>query len=59
VTRIERQRGDARDTAADTSRARRDLGFSPSYSLDDGLTEQVEWQRANLDLLVGASAATT
>lgn len=56
VTRIERQRGDARDTAADTSRARRDLGFSPSYSLEDGLSEQVEWQRANLELLADASA---
>lgn len=36
-------RGDARQTAADTSRAREELGFSPSVSLEEGLARQVEW----------------
>jgi UDP-glucose 4-epimerase len=46
LERHETQRGDARDTAADISRARNDLGFSPSRTLSEGLTEQVEWHRA-------------
>jgi nucleoside-diphosphate-sugar epimerase len=37
------QKGDMRDTFADTSRARTDLGFSPSKSLESGLTAQSEW----------------
>ena len=45
VSRTESQRGDARDTAADTSRARRDLGFVPSRTLEQGLVEQVAWHR--------------
>ncbi len=36
--------GDARDTAADISRARKDLGFEPSFEFRVGLAEQVEWQ---------------
>jgi UDP-glucuronate 4-epimerase len=45
VRRVEAQAGDARDTAADTSRARAQLGFAPSRSLYEGLTEQVAWHR--------------
>jgi nucleoside-diphosphate-sugar epimerase len=48
VRYIEAQRGDARDTAADTAAARRDLGFAPSRSLYEGLAEQVAWQRGVL-----------
>jgi nucleoside-diphosphate-sugar epimerase len=40
------QRGDARDTAADISRARRDLGYDPAWDLRSGLVEQIEWHRA-------------
>jgi nucleoside-diphosphate-sugar epimerase len=40
-----RERGDVRDTAAETSRARRDLGFAPQTSLEDGLTAEFEWLR--------------
>ncbi len=36
-------RGDARQTSADTSRAREELRFSPSVSLEEGLGRQVEW----------------
>jgi len=42
---IEPQPGDPRDTAADTSRARRDLGYEPRTSLEQGLSRQWEWQR--------------
>jgi UDP-glucose 4-epimerase len=40
--------GDVRDTAADTSRARRLLGFEPSTTLSDGLQAQYEWMRDSL-----------
>jgi nucleoside-diphosphate-sugar epimerase len=36
-------RGDARQTGADTRRARAELGFAPSVSLEEGLARQVEW----------------
>jgi UDP-glucuronate 4-epimerase len=45
VRRVAAQAGDARDTAADTSRARAQLGFAPSRSLYEGLGEQVAWHR--------------
>jgi len=41
-----RQLGDARDTAADISRARQDLGFEPSTDFAGGLAAQLDWQRA-------------
>jgi UDP-glucose 4-epimerase len=37
------QKGDMRDTWADTTRARADLGFAPTVSLEDGLTEEHRW----------------
>ncbi|HEX8086006.1 MAG TPA: NAD-dependent epimerase/dehydratase family protein [Solirubrobacteraceae bacterium] len=40
-----RERGDVRDTAAETSRARRDLGFSPKTSLEEGLRAEFAWVR--------------
>lgn len=40
------QRGDMRDTYADTSLARRDLGFAPSVSLEDGLRAEHAWLAA-------------
>lgn len=43
VERIEAQRGDMRDTYADTTRARADLGFAPSVTLEQGLRAQYEW----------------
>lgn len=39
-------RGDARQTSADTTLARKELGFSPSVSLEEGLARQVEWTTA-------------
>jgi nucleoside-diphosphate-sugar epimerase len=46
LTHEERQRGDARDTAANIDRARAELGFEPAWSIENGIRAQVEWQRA-------------
>jgi nucleoside-diphosphate-sugar epimerase len=43
---VDAARGDARDTAADTSKAARDLGFSPDFPLERGLAAQVAAVRA-------------
>jgi UDP-glucose 4-epimerase len=37
------QKGDMRDTYADTSLARAELGFQPTVSLADGLAEEYRW----------------
>jgi UDP-glucuronate 4-epimerase len=50
VRRMAAQVGDARDTAADTSQARAQLGFDPSHSLHEGLAEQIAWHRGDRDL---------
>ncbi len=43
IERVEAQRGDMRDTYADTTRARADLGFAPTVTLEQGLRAQYEW----------------
>jgi UDP-glucose 4-epimerase len=43
IQREAAQRGDMRDTFADTSRAQADLGFAPSKSLEAGLAAESEW----------------
>lgn len=43
VRYLERERGDVRDTAADTSRAAEVLGFAPSTTLAEGLGAEFEW----------------
>jgi nucleoside-diphosphate-sugar epimerase len=40
------QKGDMRDTFADTSRARADLGFQPSVDLETGLRAMFTWMEA-------------
>ena len=37
------QKGDMRDTYADTSLARRDLGFAPTVSLEEGIRAEYDW----------------
>jgi nucleoside-diphosphate-sugar epimerase len=37
------QKGDMRDTFADTTRAQVDLGFAPSHSLESGLSAEYDW----------------
>jgi UDP-glucose 4-epimerase len=46
IERLDAQRGDMRDTYADTSRARADLGFAPSVTLEQGLRVQYDWMMA-------------
>jgi nucleoside-diphosphate-sugar epimerase len=45
VDRQPAQKGDMRDTYADTSRARADLGFVPSVTLEGGLRQMFEWMK--------------
>jgi nucleoside-diphosphate-sugar epimerase len=45
LTYASSQRGDARDTSADTRRAAADLGFAPSHSFRAGLEAQYHWHR--------------
>lgn len=47
----EPQRGDARDTSADVSRAKQDLCFEPTRSLREGLAEQFAWHQSHQLLL--------
>jgi nucleoside-diphosphate-sugar epimerase len=37
------QKGDMRDTYADTSLARQDLGFLPKVPLDEGIQAEYRW----------------
>lgn len=43
VQRESAQKGDMRDTFADTSLARRDLGFAPSVPLEQGIEAEYRW----------------
>jgi hypothetical protein len=43
IRREAAQKGDMRDTFADTSRARADLGFAPKTSLEAGIQAECEW----------------
>ena len=47
----EHQRGDARDTAADTSRIRRELQFEPAWDVETGLAKQIAWQQRAAETL--------
>jgi UDP-glucose 4-epimerase len=48
VRHAERQRGDVRDTHASTERARRELGWAPATSINEGLAAEAAWLRAEL-----------
>lgn len=45
------QKGDMRDTYADTSRARAEIGFAPTHTLEQGLEAEYAWLRSVPDLL--------
>jgi UDP-glucose 4-epimerase len=49
LDRVDAQAGDMRDTYADTTRARADLGFAPTVTLEEGLRAQYEWMAALVD----------
>ena len=40
--------GDVRDSLADIGKASRLLGYEPTYTVEQGLAEAIEWYRANL-----------
>ena len=48
VRREAAQKGDMRDTYADTSLARADLGFRPVHTLEDGIRAEYEWLTTRL-----------
>jgi len=43
ITREGAQKGDMRDTYADTTLARQDLGFTPKVSLEEGIQAEYRW----------------
>lgn len=43
INREAAQKGDMRDTYADTTRARQDLGFAPGISLEEGIQAEYRW----------------
>jgi nucleoside-diphosphate-sugar epimerase len=43
IRREDAQKGDMRDTYADTSLARKDLGFAPKVSLEEGIQAEYRW----------------
>ena len=43
VKHLDSELGDVRNTGADTTRAREDLGFDPATTLEDGLRAEFEW----------------
>jgi UDP-glucose 4-epimerase len=47
--------GDVRDSQADTTAARRDLGHEPRFSLEQGLRLTYEWYKANAATLAAAN----
>lgn len=49
IQREAKQKGDMRDTYADTSRAREDLGFVPSVTIEQGLRAEYAWLSAALE----------
>ena len=51
----ESQRGDARHTYADVSKAEKDFRYSPTVSIREGLTEHYNWLKKNMELYVSTS----
>lgn len=45
IERLASGRGDARDTAADISKASRMIDYQPSTKVPDGILRQIEWHR--------------
>lgn len=50
VRHLERAKGDVMDTWADTARARAELGFEPTISLEEGLRREIGWYRDYLKI---------
>ena len=45
----ERESGDVQDTGADTGRARAELGFDPTTTLEEGLAAELDWVRRRVE----------
>jgi nucleoside-diphosphate-sugar epimerase len=45
VSYLDTEKGDVRDTGADTTRARAELGYMPQTRVADGLLAEFEWLR--------------
>jgi UDP-glucuronate 4-epimerase len=54
VRHLESEKGDVRNTGADTSRARRDLGFNPTTTVEAGLQAEFEWMLSQERRLIRA-----
>jgi UDP-glucuronate 4-epimerase len=50
IERMAMQPGDVTRTFADISKARKDFGFAPKVTLDEGLEKTVEWVKTQLQL---------
>ncbi len=48
----ESQRGDARHTYADVSKAKKDFQYSPKIGIREGLTMHYDWLRENLEIYI-------
>lgn len=42
----EKQKGDVRDTLADTTKIENKLGWKPNTGVEDGLRRQIEWMKS-------------
>ena len=51
ITREPAQKGDMRDTLADTTQAQQDLGWAPTVTLADGIAAEVRWLEDALPVL--------
>jgi nucleoside-diphosphate-sugar epimerase len=51
VNREAAQKGDMRDTYADTTRAREDFGFRPTVSLEEGIQAEYRWLSSSPQLV--------
>jgi nucleoside-diphosphate-sugar epimerase len=52
---LERAKGDVTDTWADTTLARKELGYRPTVSIEEGLGREVSWYRDHLGLSEGGT----
>ncbi|MDQ3070550.1 MAG: NAD-dependent epimerase/dehydratase family protein [Acidobacteriota bacterium] len=57
IRRESAQKGDMRDTFADSSRARQDLGWGPRTSLAEGIAAECAWLQQALPMLSGGGVA--
>ena len=51
ISREGTQKGDMRDTYADSSLARQDIGFVPKVSLEEGIQAEYRWLQSTPELV--------